>query len=401
MKNPFRLIYNRLQRSLGFRIWYAKLYGFMKKSGMLKLMKSLEPKGSGDPWAQSKQAVEEFELNQEGFSFNPMKLVERRENLKIGFLIDPRGGDLRNITVVCNAMKVKFRIFSILNPELYKELKEPGCDGLMVMPDHRDYFTRNLFHEAVQVITSECDLPIYPSLAELNFYEAKRTLANYMVINDIPHPNTSIFYDLPTAVAFLEKARYPLVFKTHIGASSSGVEILYNKKSAMKLASRLFNKYYLQKGDPEYRSMDWGYMLLQEFIVDVKEHRVIKIGNSWFGYQKWKEEHQEFMSGSGVQKWTPPSSQLLDFCNKLAVKYNFTTLAFDIFEDQEGRFLVNEMQTRFGSYDPSEMYVNGKPGRYFRKGTSWEFEEGFFNVHGSMFLIIADFIDNVQKSINR
>jgi glutathione synthase/RimK-type ligase-like ATP-grasp enzyme len=247
-------------------------------------------------------------------------------------------------------------------------------------------------------LSTETELLIYPTLRELNIFEAKRTLINFLVINNIPHPATTIFYDYESARDFIEVCRFPLVFKTHVGSSANGVEILKNKRQALKLSRQLFNKYYMRKMETEKRNTDWGYLLLQEYFEDVKEYRIIKVGDSWFGHQKWKANSQIFLSGSGFVKWINPAKGLLDFCYDIAVKYHFTTMCFDIFENNQGDFLVNELQTWFGSFNPSQMYLeDGTPGRYRKLNGNWVFEAGLFNIYGNMLLRLVDFISFIQQ----
>ncbi len=389
--NPFRQIFNRLQKSYRFRVWFSTLVPHLKTLGLLRTMKSFDREGAGDPWYHSKKDGGPFAHLFEEYSIDPENFIKEDHKYTIGFLIDGECRDRRTIPAVCDLLQIPFKLFDIRNPNLYEELRNPGCDGIMIRPIQVNNHIRNLFHEAVQVLETSGKIPIYPSVTELNVYEAKRTLANFLRYHNIPHPETVVFNSYTTALDFLEQAEYPLVFKTHIGAGGTGVEILENRKDAIKIAKRLFRKYYLRKGEHESRAGEWGYMILQQYIENVKEFRIIKIGDAWWGHQKWKDEEQLFLSGSGKKQWTPPPEQLLNFCYDLARKFDFTTMSFDIFVDGEGRFMVNELQTRFGHSDPSQMFVEGIPGKYHKKDGKWIFTPGFYNVHKSMLLIISDF----------
>jgi hypothetical protein len=74
------------------------------------------------------------------------------------------------------------------------------------------------------------------------------------------------------------------------------------------------------------------------------------------------------------------------------VKHGFTCMCFDVFREQSGAYLVNELQTWFGSYNPSQMYIDGVPGRYVRKKGTWAFEPGLFNTNGGANLRLLEFI---------
>jgi len=92
-----------------------------------------------------------------------------------------------------------------------------------------------------------------------------------------------------------------------------------------------------------------------------------------------------------------PSHDLLNFCYNIAERFHFTTMCFDIFENKKGEYFVNELQTWFGSYDPTEMYVNSIPGRYRMIEGKWIFEPGFYNIFGSNVLRLIHFISLLQE----
>ena len=400
------ILLTKLLRFRSFRIFLVNVYPVLKKFKIIFLFQKLNNGSFSDPW-------DHFEINKKGilkthdlenfsatealvkYTIDAENLIVLDRSYNFGIL-SGSVFDLNDIEQACKALNVKYTVYDIKDPALFEKITNSDCDGIFISPSFANVIDRNVFHELTQILSSETSLKIYPTVRELNIYESKRTLAAFLSVNKIPHPSTSVFYDFEKAKVFLDTCRYPVVFKTHIGASSSGVEILRNKKQAVKMAEQLFFKYYLRKMETEKRSIEWGYMLLQEYIDDVKEYRVIKAGDSWFGYQKWKEQHQIFLSGSGKQKMINPSFGLLDFCYGVAEKFHFTTMCFDIFENKKGEFLVNELQTWFGSYDPTEMYVNNIPGRYRMIEGEWTFEPGFYNVYGTNLLRIAHFISLLQ-----
>ena len=57
----------------------------------------------------------------------------------------------------------------------------------------------------------------------------------------------------------------------------------------------------------------------------------------------------------------------------------FTSMDIDIFETEDGRFLINELQTVFGCSSPEiQMKIDDVPGRYIHTATGWQFEKGDF-----------------------
>jgi hypothetical protein len=126
------------------------------------------------------------------------------------------------------------------------------------------------------------------------------------------------------------------------------------------------------------RDGEWGNVLFQEFLPGVSEWRMIRIGDSYFGHQKLKQG--EFHSGSGKVGWYDPPIVLLDFVRNLTDKAGFTAMNIDVFHTPDGRYLVNEFQSHFAAQIESQMYINGKPGRYLYNyvAAEWQFEEGVF-----------------------
>ena len=72
-------------------------------------------------------------------------------------------------------------------------------------------------------------------------------------------------------------------------------------------------------------------------------------------------------------------------------------MALDVFETVDNQFCINEIQSIFGSYDDSQMYINGRPGRYVYMDGNFIFEEGRFNRHGSYLLRVQHFLEILSK----
>jgi hypothetical protein len=74
-------------------------------------------------------------------------------------------------------------------------------------------------------------------------------------------------------------------------------------------------------------------------------------------------------------------------------------MCVDVFEDRDGNYFVNELQSVFGSYNPSQMYIDGKPGRFRQDSRSggWDFEEGYFNGNGSCTLRVQHLLSLLES----
>jgi hypothetical protein len=232
-------------------------------------------------------------------------------------------------------------------------------------------------------------------------------MAYFLQVNNIPAPRTHIFYDEPEALAFAHVSTYPLVFKTHIGAQARGVEILRTERRARSLIRQVFNRGYARHMRTKLRGLlktpislpyyffdsEYKVIILQEYIANCKEWRMIRIGHSYFGHQKLLKGG--YHSGSGLVGWETPPRRLLDFVRTICDTGSFWSMCVDVFEDPDGNYYVNELQSVFSSYNPSQMYVDGKPGRFIYNFPTdqWEFEEGFFNQNGSNNLRVEHLIE--------
>ena len=73
----------------------------------------------------------------------------------------------------------------------------------------------------------------------------------------------------------------------------------------------------------------------------------------------------------------------------------------DIFETKNHEYFINELQASFGSYADSQMYIDGKPGRYRYVDGNFVFEEGLFNTFGSNRLKLEHFVEILGAKIAR
>ena len=117
--------------------------------------------------------------------------------------------------------------------------------------------------------------------------------------------------------------------------------------------------------------------MLQEYLPNAKEWRMMRIGNSYYGYRK--EKVGDFHSGSGAWSWLDPPRKLLKLLHDVTEAGGFTSMDVDIFETEDGRYLVNELQTVFGALTPKDMlHVDGVNGRYLynKEKDEWIFDPG-------------------------
>jgi len=322
----------------------------------------------------------------------------------------------------CENLNISHTVINLTASDWLKEIQSIDFDLFLLKPPGRLSHFKALYDERLYIISKILKLNTYPTFEECIIYENKRVLSYFLEANGIPHPSTKVFYNKEEAIAFAGKAKYPLVAKTSIGGSGSGVEIIKTAQNAKKYVVKAFSKQGIKRrfgpnrvtGSPKYwlsktlkspsyfikrineylsiyKHGERDYVIFQEYIPHDYEWRCVRIGDSYFAHRKRKLGDKA--SGTkGIDYVNPPES-LLDFTRDLCIKHNFNCMAADIFEDGRGGYLINELQTIFGHVQAYILSVDGNPGRFRFDKNGWLFEKGDFNTNESYDLRLKTAID--------
>lgn len=291
----------------------------------------------------------------------------------------------------CLDLGVPFRVVDIEVDDWLAAIARSGCQRFLVWPDATESLWAQLFKDRCRLIEEELGFDVYPGIAECWVYENKFRLRDWLTVKDLPHPRTWVFVRRIDAEAFAADCELPLVFKTGFGASSTGVRVVRSRRRLRSIISRSFGRGHVPSGH-DMRDREWGKILLQEFLPDVTEWRMVRIGDSYFGHPKGRLG--EFHSGSGRVDWTAPDGRHLDLLHRVTECGGFRSMAADLFETTDGRLLINELQTVFGaSTSVDQMRVDGKAGRMIRADDgSWYFQEGDFARNACADARVLDFL---------
>lgn len=278
----------------------------------------------------------------------------------------------------CRELGVAYKVLDISGPDWLEVIRDSGCDAFLIRPSVEVSIWKQMFDERLRVMACDLGKILFPSYGETWFYESKRRMHYWLEAHGVPHAKTWVFYDLQEALAFADRAALPLVYKSDLGSGASGVRIFRAREPLKRHLRRCF-----QRGFTTYRrcpkDREWGFVLLQEYLPDAKEWRMIRVGDSYFGYEKVRVG--DFHSGSHAWNYAEPPSDLLDTVKTITDTGGFLSMDLDIFVTPDRRYLVNEMQTVFGMGNPYEMCVVGnRPGRMVLdpETGSWRFEAGSF-----------------------
>ena len=299
--------------------------------------------------------------------------------------------------MACKELKISYKVIDLFSNKWLEYIKESNLDFLVVRPSVQYTPWKDMFDNRVRLIESLNDIKIFPNVESLWIWESKLRTIEWLKINQIPSPKTEIFYDFNELKRFSHNCSFPIVYKSSIGSGSSGVKLIYNKSQLRKISNRVFKHgirtYRKNKLDKEH-----GFIILQDYLNDVKEWRIIRIGEYYFGYEKLKQG--EFHSGSQNFGYGMPPKECLNLVKDLTDSYDFKYVDIDVFVTIDGEFLINEIQPYFGQKDDRELLViNGESGRLtFNNITkNWDFEKGKFCKNNLCNLRILEMIKTLDK----
>lgn len=349
-----------------------------------------------------------------------------RREIFVGILRNEDPISSKKWEIACQKADIKYKILDLTSFKWLEEIGDNNFDFFLTRPSGSLTHFKTMYDERLYAISKVLKYYTYPSYEECYIYENKKLLNYFLKANNIPHPSTFIFYSRNEALDFIKSYQFPLVAKTSIGASGSGVAILRNAYQTSKYIEKAFspkgikrrfgpnraigapgkwfsktlrNPNYLIYKVKQYLSMyshsERDFVIFQEYVPHDYEWRIVKIGDSYFGHQKVKKGDKA--SGTKGIDYVDPPETLLNFVKLLCDNHGFNFMAIDLFEDVKGGYLVNELQTIFGHVQDYILEVNGKPGRYLHIGNQWVFEEGDFNTNESYDLRLQTAINLFNK----
>ena len=319
------------------------------------------------------------------------------------------------------AEQINFSVVDITESNWLDQILLHNPDLCLLKPSGKTMLYRDLYEERIEILVKELGLSVFPSLGEVKIYENKRYFAYWAKANNIPHPKTYVIYNKKEAREFVRSVEYPLVGKMNIGASGNGILVIKDNINLSKYVEKAHNQGIASRTGPKLNKGNivkrlWkkvlnpsefinrlktykaiatdkqiGYVILQEFVPHQFEWRIVRIGDSFFAHKKIKIGDKA--SGSLKKEYGNPPLKLLSLVKEITDKFKFFSQAVDVFETNNGDFLINEMQCIFGQSDPHQMIIDGNPGRYYWDNTDWIFEEGDFNTNQSYDLRLKYILD--------
>jgi glutathione synthase/RimK-type ligase-like ATP-grasp enzyme len=342
--------------------------------------------------------------------------VNMKDNLHFCVIQAGTGPEEEEWALACREHGVRYDMVDLSRQDWLERCLAADYDCFLTRPPGDISYIKQLYDERLYALHVMLGKKIYPTYEEILIYENKRMLAYWLEANSVPHPRYHIFYQERDALQFAAQCALPIVAKSSIGASGYGVNIIKSRGELQKYIRQAFSgKGIMRRFGPNLRKEDLGgrtlqavldfpafyrkiknrytgtrrdpqrwFVILQEYLNFRHEWRVVRIGESFFAHQKLPVRGMH--SGTSRVKWVRPPESLLDFVREVTDKRGFLSQAVDIFEDEQGRYFVNELQCFFGSHNPHQMIVDNQPGRFVMSEGSWTFEPGTFNMNNSYHL---------------
>jgi len=282
-----------------------------------------------------------------------------------------------------------------------------GCDGVMWHWFHYPHEQRMAALPLLRVIEEHLHIPVFPDMATCWHYDDKIAQAYLLEALGIPHPKTWVFWRKADALAWCEKAEYPVVAKLSGGAGSQNVRLVRSPADARAYVEQCFSGsgILVRPALPEGRwSPPWArmkraakraaqaapyvlanrfpslpdqtcwmpqknYALFQEFVAGNEfDTRVTVIGNRAFAFRRWNRPNDFRASGSGRIDHDPAGINLR--CVEMAVaaarRLGSQSTAFDFLSRGDGRDpVVGEI-----SYCYADWAVEQCPG-HWDSGLNW------------------------------
>jgi len=243
------------------------------------------------------------------------------------------------------------------------------------------------------VLRKEC----FPSFDSLFSYENKILQYYLFSVFGLPHVPTFISTDREETLSYLEKCSYPIVSKICIGSGSRGVDILKNKRQALRYVNYVFSS-----GKKTYHTYlkQKDYIYFQEYISDSDyDLRVIVVGDKIFGYYRMKPKNDFRASGAGLVVKRDLPIEAMQIAVDCRDKLNAIMIAVDMLKSsKQNKYLIIEASIFFGIETAEQLIVNGVPGYYLYQDNQYKFVEGKYWIQDFAFLEFLKSVKSVKKS---
>jgi len=269
--------------------------------------------------------------------------------------------------ILCGENNIPYRIFNSYAPDFMAEIQRYCPDkvlwrsGHMLGAKEKDAFQRTFLED-------EARLKIIPDWNLHRFYDNKVLQTYLFQKENIPHPETVIFYDKQSAEKHIMTCEYPFVVKSNAGAGSGGTRFCFNHDEAIKQVNECFgNGIEYSKGIRES-----GLMYKQRYIKADGIFRIVMIGDS-IGYSFYQSNRPGTLvaSSQGFDSYPDTPPELLFLSHKISRLTKWQYCMYDwIYDELNKKWLVLEITDTCGQgHSKNRKYT------YYLNDGQWEARE--------------------------
>jgi glutathione synthase/RimK-type ligase-like ATP-grasp enzyme len=298
----------------------------------------------------------------------------------------------------CRELDVDYKLLDVTRSDWLEVVENADCDGYLARPSVQCGAWKQMYDERLRILAAQAARPMVPDFEALWMWESKRRMHYWLKVNGIAHPKTWVFYDQREALDFARNCDLPIVYKSDMGSGASGVLIFHSRRGLAGHIKRCFRKGFSTYRRPK-QDIEYGSVLFQEFLPSLREWRTVRVGDSFFAYEKARKAG--FHSGSGEFRYGRPPHDVLDLCREVTDVGGFSSMNIDVFVTDDGRLLVNELQAICGQAGSRELCrIDGQTGRMVYDATqqTWSFDPGTFCTNYLCNLRVRQLLDVLSRN---
>ena len=246
--------------------------------------------------------------------------------------------------------------------------------------DHHHQLAKTI----LPIIENDYKIKCFPNQATCWHYDDK--IKQYLLLKayDFPAVKSWMFWDKEKALNWIKEAQFPLVFKLKGGAGGISVQLVYNKKDAIKLINRIFrsgirqgnfglkniittynfnvNKIYRhyairlrnkvwQKEKIVFWQKHKNYIYFQEYLPgNDYDTRVTTAGLRAHAFRRFVRKNDFRASGSDKWDINPENidKRMVEIALKISKHFGFQSMAYDFIYDDKHNPKIIEMSYLYG-----------------------------------------------------
>lgn len=305
----------------------------------------------------------------------------------------------------CEREHIDYKVVDCYKNDIIQQVAD--CDALLWHHHHSDA-KDVLFAKGLLFALEQSGMKVFPDFNTAWHFDDKVGQKYLLEAVGAPIPKSWVFYEKKDALDWVNRTRFPKVFKLRGGAGSTNVKLVKSKKQAQRLISKAFgrgfsaydgwndlNEQWLRYRQKRLKPIDLlksirrlfvstryartvgrekGYIYFQEFIPENNfDIRIIVIGSKAFAIKRMVRPNDFRASGGGNTKYAREhfDEKCVRISFDIASKLKVQCIAYDYVFDKKDNPLIVEISFGFAK----EVYYPCSG--YWDKEMNWH--EGSFN----------------------